>query len=285
MLKDLLKKIEEDMGSFSKGQRSIANFILAHYEKAAYMTAACLAENTNVSESTVVRFAVELGFDGYPEFQRALQGLVRTRLTAAQRVELSNYMMREESILESVLNSDADKIRRTLDEIDRESFERAVDSIIGAKHIYIIGVRSSEFLAGFLNYNLRMIFDNVRFVQTASGSEIFEQIINIGENDIMIAISFPRYSKRIIRAVEFAHRKGAGVIALTDSISAPIAEYANELLLARSDMAAFVDTLSAPLSIINAVLTAIVRKKQEEISEKLRELEDIWDKYDVYDKQ
>lgn len=284
MERDLLKVIEQGMTSFSKGQRAIASFILSNYDKAAYMTAAAIAESTGVSESTVVRFATELGFDGYPELQKGLREVTRMKLTAVQRVELTNSIIGEGDILSSVLRADADKINHTLEEIDRNSFDRAVDKIIGAKNIYIIGVRSSAFLAGFLNHNLRMIFDNVRFIQTTSRSEMFEQIINIGEEDALVAISFPRYSKRVINAVEFANRKGAEVIALTDSVKSPLAEYADDLLLAKSDMVAFVDTLAAPLSIINAIIMAIVRKKQDDISKKLCELEEIWDKYDVYDK-
>lgn len=284
MERDLLKTIEQGMTSFSKGQRAIASFILSSYDKAAYMTAAAVAESTGVSESTVVRFATELGFDGYPELQRGLREVVRMKLTAVQRVELTSSIIGEGDILSSVLRADADKINRTLEEIDRASFERAVDKIIAAKNIYIIGVRSSAFLAGFLNHNLRMIFDNIKFIQTTSRSEMFEQIMNIGENDALIAISFPRYSKRVVNAVEFASKRGAEVIALTDSKLSPLAEYADDLLLAKSDMVAFVDTLAAPLSIINAIIMAIVRKKQDDISKKLCELEEIWDKYDVYDK-
>ena len=284
MQHNLLKGIENRMSSFSKGQRAIAGYILGHYEKAAYMTAAALGETVGVSESTVVRFAVELGFEGYPEMQKALREAVKIKLTTVQRVELTNSIIGEGDLLSTVLSADSEKIRRTLAEVDAKAFEGAVDKILAAKHIYIIGVRSSAFLAGFLNYNFRMIFDNVRFIQTTSGSEMFEQIINVGEGDVLIAISFPRYSKRIINAVEFARQKGADVIALTDSTASPIASYANELLLAHSDMVSFVDSLVAPLSIINAIIVAVVRKKQGEFSAKLRELEDIWDKYDVYDK-
>lgn len=284
MRHDLLKKIEKDMPSFSKGQKVIAEYILEHYEKAAYMTAATLGEATGLSESTVVRFAAELGFDGYHQMQKALREAVKIKLTTVQRVELTNSMIGEGDLLSTVLNADSEKIKRTLSEMDQSAFERAVDKIIGAKHIYIIGVRSSAFLAGFLNYNFRMIFDNVTFIQTTSGSEMFEQIINIGEGDVMIAISFPRYSKRIINAVEFAGQRCAEVIALTDGAGSPIASYADELLTAHSDMVSFVDSLVAPLSIINAIIVAVVRKKQDEFSGKLRELEDIWDKYDVYDK-
>lgn len=284
MNRDLLKNIEERMNGLSKGQKAIANFILSGYEKAAYMTAAAVAEQVGVSESTVVRFASELGFDGYPELQKALREAVRMKLTAVQRIELTNARIGDGDILSSVLRSDANKIHSTLAEIDGDAFNRAVDRILDACHIYIIGVRSSSFLAGFLDYNLRMIFDNVRPIRTNSAGEMFEQMINVREGDVLIAISFPRYSKRVINAVEFAHRRGAEIIALTDGTSSPIAPYAHELLLARSDMVSFVDSLSAPLSIINAMIAAIVRKKQGEISKKLCELEEIWDKYDVYDK-
>ena len=187
--------MEKRMPEFSKGQKRIARYILAHYDKAAYMTASRLGSIVEVSESTVVRFAIEIGFDGYPEMQRALQELIRTRLTAVQRVDITNNLIGDDDVLDRVLAADAEKIRRTLDEIDRSSFEAAVDKIISAKSIYIIGVRSSSALAGFLNFNFRMILDNVRFVQTTSGSEMFEQIMNIGPDDVLIAISFPRYSK------------------------------------------------------------------------------------------
>ncbi len=284
MNKNLLSIIEERMPGFSKGQKRIARFILDHYDKAAYMTASRLGSIVEVSESTVVRFAIEVGFDGYPEMQRALQELIRTRLTAVQRVDITNSLIGDNDVLDRVLGSDADKIRRTLDEIDRKSFYEAVEKIVSAKSIYIIGVRSSSALAGFLNFNFRMIFDNVKFVQTTSGSEMFEQIMNIGSDDVLIAISFPRYSKRIINAVEYASGVGADVISITDSRQSPIAADADQLLLARSDMVSFVDSLVAPLSIINAIIVAVARKKPDEIRERLDKLEQIWDEYDVYDK-
>ena len=284
MERDLLKKIEGTRPSFSKGQRAIADYILQHYDKAAYMTAAGLGEKAKVSESTVVRFAAELGFEGYPELQKALQEMVRIRLNAVQRVELTNSIIGEGDVLTKVLDADIARIRQTLEGIDRKAFDRAISHILGAGNIYIIGVRSSAFLAGFLNYNFRMIFDNVRFVQTTSGSEMFEQLLNLNEKDVMIAISFPRYSKRIINAVEFARQKKTRVIALTDGEQSPIAGYADELLVAHSDMVSFVDSLAAPLSIINAMIAEVVRRKQGEFSKKLHELEEIWDKYDVYDK-
>ena len=259
--------MEKRMPEFSKGQKRIARYILAHYDKAAYMTVSRLGSIVEVSESTVVRFAIEIGFDGYPEMQRALQELIRTRLTAVQRVDITNNLIGDDDVLDRVLAADAEKIRRTLDEIDRSSFEAAVDKIISAKSIYIIGVRSSSALAGFLNFNFRMILDNVRFVQTTSGSEMFEQIMNIGPD-----------------AVEYASEAGADVISITDSHQSPIASGADQLLLARSDMVSFVDSLVAPLSIINAMIVAVARKKPDEIRKRLEKLEQIWDEYDVYDK-
>ena len=276
--------IEEGMPTFSKGQKRIANYILEHYDKAAYMTASKLGALVGVSESTVVRFAIELGFEGYPEMQKSLQELIRMKLTSVQRVEVTNSLIGEGDVLEKILMSDAEKIRRTLEEIDREAFEAAVDKIVAAEKIYIIGVRSSSSLAGFLNFNFRMMFDNVKFVQTTSGSEMFEQIMSIGKNDVMIAISFPRYSKRIVNAVEYAHNAGADVISLTDSHQSPIAGVADQLLLARSDLVSFVDSLVAPLSIINAIIVAVSRKKMDDIRVRFDKLEKIWDEYEVYDK-
>lgn len=280
---DLLRAIEEKMSAFSKGQRLIATYILEHYEKAAYLTASKMGKLVGVSESTVVRFAIELGYEGYPDFQHSLQEIIRNRLTSFQRIEVTNSLIGDGNVLDKVLLSDAEKLRRTMEEIDHRSFEEAVDRIVAANTIYIIGVRSSSALAGFLNYNFRMIFDHVKFVQTTSGSEMFEQIMRIREGDVMIAISFPRYSKRIINAVEYARSKNADVVALTDSKLSPIAAHANQLLIAQSDMASFVDSLVAPLSIINAMVAAVARKKQDELTERLRALEEVWEQYDVYD--
>lgn len=284
MKSNLLKFIQEKYPTFSKGQKLIADYITEHYEKAAYMTASKLGSLVNVSESTVVRFANELGFDGYPELQRALQEFVRANLTSFQRVEVSDSIIGDRNVLEQVLLSDAEKIRHTLDSIDKDSFDAAVDRIISAKHIYILGVRSSATLSGFMYYNLQMVFGNITLVQTTSGNEMLEQIMRIGEGDVMIAISFPRYSKRIIKAVEFAKNNGANVIALTDSEASPIAQWADQLLIARSDMASFVDSLVAPLSIVNAIIVAVARKRRNELTERLKTLEKIWDEYDVYDK-
>lgn len=285
MNQDLLKTIEEGMESFSKGQKRIAEYILLNYDKAAYLTASRLSSIVGVSESTVVRFAIELGYEGYPEFQHSLRALIRTRLTSFQRMEVTNQIIGNGDVLEKVLSADADRIRHTLEGISRESFEEAVDRIIAADTVYILGVRSSSSLAGFLNHSFRMIFDRVKLLQTTSGSEMFEHIMGIKENDVLIAISFPRYSKRVINAVEYAKQKNADVVAITDSHHSPIAANADQLLIAQSDTNSFVDSLVAPLSIINALIVAISRRKSDELTERLRELEKIWDQYDVYDKK
>jgi DNA-binding MurR/RpiR family transcriptional regulator len=284
MKRDILRIIEENMDGFSKGQRQIARYLLAHYDKAAYMTAAKLGSEVNVSESTVVRFVMELGYAGYPEFQKALQELIRTKLTSFQRMEVTNHLIGDGDVLEKVLMTNVENIRHTLDSISRAAFHDAVDAIVKAKNIYIIGVRSSSMLANFLGYSLRMVFDNVCLIDTASGSELFQQIMSIGEGDVMIAISFPRYSKRVIRAVEFARRAGADVVALTDSAEAPISSFAQQVLIAQSDMASYVDSLVAPLSLINALVVAVSRVREDEVRERLQKLERIWDEYDVYDK-
>ena len=284
MKKNLLKEIEERMSGFSKGQKLISNYILDNYDKAAYMTASKLGSIVHVSESTVVRFANELGFEGYPEFQHALQEIVRTRLTSFQRMEVTNNLIGDGDILAKVLMSDSDKIKKTLEDIDREAFDSAVERIAAAKKIYVLGARSAATLAGFLTHSLLMIFDDVIQVQTSSGSEMFEQLMSLGKDDTVIAVSFPRYSKKIINAVDFAKDSGANVISITDSAMSPIAPQADQLLLAKSDMASFVDSLVAPLSIINAIIVAVAKRKQDELTVRLRQLEQIWDEYDVYDK-
>jgi DNA-binding MurR/RpiR family transcriptional regulator len=227
---------------------------------------------------------MELGYAGYPEFQKALQELIRTKLTSFQRMEVTNHLIGDGDVLEKVLMTNVENIRHTLDSISRAAFHDAVDAIVKAKNIYIIGVRSSSMLANFLGYSLRMVFDNVCLIDTASGSELFQQIMSIGEGDVMIAISFPRYSKRVIRAVEFARRAGADVVALTDSAEAPISSFAQQVLIAQSDMASYVDSLVAPLSLINALVVAVSRVREDEVRERLQKLERIWDEYDVYDK-
>ena len=281
---DILKYIDDNYSSFSKGQKHISEYIKEHYDKAAYMTAAKLGSEVGVSESTVVRFVMELGFEGYPDFQRSLRELIRARLTAVQRIEVTNNLIGEGEVLEKVLCSDMDKIKSTLEGIDKEAFNAAVKNIIDAKTCYIIGLRSSSYLAGFLNYSLRMLSDNVRLIQTTSGNETFEQMMNIGEGDVLFAISFPRYSRSVIRGVDFAKRAGADVIALTDSENSPIAPLADQLLVAQSDMASFADSLVAPMAVINALIVAVTRERSEEFTARLRRLEDAWDEYHVYNK-
>ena len=283
MKRNLLAEIESRMPDFSKSQKIISNYILKDYDKAAYMTASKLGAEVHVSESTVVRYAIELGFEGYPEFQHALQEIVRTKLTSFQRMEVTNNLIGDGDVLTKVLLSDIDKIKRTVEEIDREAFDEAVDSIVNAKHIYILGLGSASVLARALNHSLRMIFDDVKLIMASSANEIYEQTISIGKGDVMIAISFPRYSKKVVNTVAFAKNSGAGVIALTDSAASPIASHADQALYARSDMASFSDSLVAPLSVINALVVAVSRKKQDELTVRLHQLEKIWEEYNVYD--
>ena len=283
MARNLLGEIQSRMTDFSKSQKLISNYILENYDKAAYMTASKLGATVKVSESTVVRYAIELGFNGYPEFQQSLQEIVRTKLTTFQRMEVTNTLIGNGDALTKVLMSDIDKIKRTVEEIDHEAFEAAVDSIVKARNIYIIGIGSASVLASALNINLRMIFDNVRFIVASSANEIYEQMISIGEGDVMVAISFPRYSKKVVSAVNLAKKSGADVIALTDSAASPIANVADQKLFARSDMASFADSLVAPLSVINALVVEVSRRKQDELTVRLRQLEQIWEEYNVYD--
>ena len=280
---NLLKEIEESFPRFSKSQKIISKYILENYDKAAYMTASKLGNAVNVSESTVVRFALELGFEGYPEFQHALQEIVRIKLTSFQRMDVTNSLIGDGDVLSKVLNSDIDKIKRTIDDIDRSAFDASVESLVSAKNIYIIGLGSSSILASSLNHSLRMIFDNVKLLDTSSADEIYAQIMNVSEGDVIVAISFPRYSRKLITAVTFAKDSGASVITLTDSPSSPIASFADSLLVARSDMASFADSLIAPLSVINALVVAVSRKKQDELRIRLHQLEKIWEEYNVYD--
>ncbi len=284
MSTDLLHMIEAKMPRFSKGQKKIARFIIDHYDKAAYMTAMRLGDEVGVSESTVVRFADELGFDGYPALRQMIQNTVRVRLTSAQRIEVTNDRFGSKDILDTVLAEDAERIRYTSEHIDHESFRRAVEAILGARTIYIMGMRSCLPLAEFMNFYFSFMFENVKLVRTTSGSEVFEQLMHIGKDDVMIAISFPRYSTRIINAADFATQSGAKLIAITDSEASPIAGGAYASLTASSDMASFADSLVAPLSIINALIAAIAQKKSGEISSALRKLEDVWDEYNVYAK-
>lgn len=279
---EVLKKIEENYDGFSKRQKMLADYILKNYDKAAFLTAAKLGKVVGVSESTVVRFATELGYKGYPGFQKALEELVRTKLNSIQRMEVTYGRIAQSEILESVLHSDIDKIKMTLANIDQNAFEMAVNTILNARKIYIIGIRSCAPLAEFLKFYLNLICENVITVNANGSSEIFEQLIRINEEDVIIGISFPRYSMRTLKALEFASNRKAKVITLTDSIHSPINLYSSCNLIARSDMASIVDSLVAPLSVINALVVALCMKKQEEVITTLETLEEIWDEYQVY---
>lgn len=283
-MNDLITKIQSELPGFSKGQKQIARFILEHYDKAAFMTASRLGVTVGVSESTVVRFATELGYDGYPHLQRALQEMIRNKLTSVQRMEVAGDRMGGRDVLQTVLRADTDMIRVTLDEIDRDAFQGAVDALMGAKRIYILGVRSSSALASFLGFYFNLLFENVTLVHTNSVSEIFEQVLRVGPGDVLFGISFPRYSKRTLSAMKYARDRGARVIALTDSQLSPLARVADHVLLARSDMASFVDSLVAPLSVINALIVAVGMSRRDEIEQTFNKLERIWEEYDVYEK-
>lgn len=278
----LLSKMNAQYQKFSKGQKKLAAYIQENYDKAAFLTAAKLGETVGVSESTVVRFAIYLGYKGYPEFQKALEELVRTKLNSIQRMEVTYGKVPQSEILDTVLHSDIDKIKMTLDAVDHEAFELAVEAILKAKNIYIVGIRSCAPLAGFLAFYLNLIFDSVRLLNTNSASELFEQMIRIGEEDVIIGISFPRYSMRTLKALEFANNRNAKVITLTDSIHSPMNLYSSCNLIARSDMASIVDSLVAPLSVINALVVALSMRKQKDVVATLESLEKIWDEYQVY---
>ena len=284
MNRDILTVIQENMSTFSKGQKRIANYILESYDKAAFMTASRLGKTVSVSESTVVRFAAELGYDGYPSMQRSLQKMIRNRLTSVQRIEVSNDRIGDQDLLSSVLQSDIEKIRLTLEGVDRQSFDRAVDAIVSARKIYIMGVRSSASLATFLSFYFNLIFDNVISVAANTASEVFETMLRVGAEDVVIGVSFPRYSSRTVQAMNFARDRGATTIAITDSEASPLAPISNYTLKARSDMASFVDSLVAPLSLVNALLVAVSRKKNDDLAHTFQTLEDIWDEYGVYEK-
>ena len=284
MNRDILTVIQENMSTFSKGQKRIANYILESYDKAAFMTASRLGKTVSVSESTVVRFAAELGYDGYPSMQRSLQKMIRNRLTSVQRIEVSNDRIGDQDLLSSVLQSDIEKIRLTLEEVDRQSFDRAVDAIVSARKIYIMGVRSSASLATFLSFYFNLIFDNVISVAANTASEVFETMLRVGAEDVVIGVSFPRYSSRTVQARNFARDRGATTIAITDSEASPLAPISNYTLKARSDMASFVDSLVAPLSLVNALLVAVSRKKNDDLAHTFQTLERIWEDYGVYEK-
>lgn len=282
--KSILHTIESDMSRFSKGQKRIAGYILENYDKAGFMTASKLGKLVGVSESTVVRFATVLGYDGYPSMQRALQEMIRSRLTSTQRIQQAGELLDQQDVLGAVLNSDMENLREMEAQADRHEFDDVVERIKNARHIYILGVRSSSFVAGYLNFYMHLLFENVTLVQSNAAGEILEQLFRIGPKDVMIAITFPRYSKVTINTVQFARDRGATIIAVTDNDLSPIYQMADAALLAPCEMISFVDSMVAPVSILNALLVALANRMGADVSATFAELEDIWNEYSVFGK-
>jgi len=283
MEQDILTLIEAKSKRFSKGQRQIASYISQNYDKAAFMNAVKLGSTVGVSESTVVRFASMLGYEGYPEMRRALQEMIRNRLTSVQRIEVARDTIDNRDILTSVLTSDVDKIRMTLEEVDKAAFEAAVSAMLGAKRIFVLGLRASAVLSSFMGFYLNLTAENVRVVNDTYANEALEQIVSIGEGDVLFTISFPRYSRRAVRAIGYAREQGATTIALTDGVASPIAGMADIKLFAKSDMVSYLDSLVAPLSVVNAILVAMAHQSEEKVSENLTRLERMWTEYDVFE--
>ena len=281
-INELISRIDARYGKMSKGQKRLADYVKGNYDKAVFLTAAKLGEIVGVSESTVVRFATQLGYSGYPGFQKALEELVRNKLNSIQRMEVTYGRISQSEILETVLQSDIEKIKLTLGAIDHAAFNLAIDTILNARRIYVVGIRSCAPLASFMGFYLNLVCEDVVTVNTNSSSEIFEQLIRIGEKDVIIGISFPRYSMRTLKALEFASNRKAKVITLTDSIHSPMNLYSSCNLIARRDMASIVDSLVAPLSVVNALIVALCMKKQKEVVSTLETLEEIWGEYQVY---
>ena len=282
MENDILSIIAREIPSFSKGQKLIAKYILENYDKAAFMTAGKLGKTVGVSESTVVRFASELGYDGYPEMRRVLQEVVRNKLTIVQRIEVANEQINEHNIVDSVMTADAERIQATLEHIDREDFNQVVRAIMEAKRVYIIGTRSSASLALFFGYYMRLMMENVFVVQDTAASEIIEQLFRVGEGDVVIGISFPRYSSRTLAAVKYAKSKGATIVGITDGETSPLASVSDVNLFAKSDMISFIDSLVAPMCLLNALLAEIGYRSRENISETFSHLEDVWSEYAMF---
>lgn len=281
---DVRKRMKNSMDTFSKSRKRIAQYILDNFDTAPFLTAAKLANVVDTSESTVVRFAVELGFEGFPEMAKAMQEQARQSLTSVQRMKMANETIDRKDVLKSVLKADITRIKDTMEDLDRGTFNRIVDRLIAAKKIYILGVRSSAALAMYMGFYFNLIFDNVNLVQTTSASEVFEQILGAGEDDVVIGISFPRYSKRTSKAMEYTGKKGAYVVAISDTVNSPIAKWADSTLIAHSDMTSFVDSLTAPLSVINALIVAVGLRREDKVMGTLTALEKIWDEYQVYEK-
>ena len=285
MNQDILAILQEKAPEFSKGQKRIAKYITEAYDKAAFMTANRLGKTVGVSESTVVRFAVDLGFDGYPSMQKAMQEMVLNRLTSVQRIEVANDRLGDQDVISMVLHSDMEKLRLTEETVSREDFSAAVNAILKAKRIYILGVRSVAPLANFLGYYLNYMFNNVHVISGFSAGEMFEKIVGVNSEDVVIAFSFPRYSASTTKGARYCRSAGATVIGFTDSKLSPLGANCDHVLIAKSDMVSLVDSLVAPLSIVNALIVAIAAKREKELSRTFANLERIWDEYDVYEKR
>ena len=281
---DVMSQINEKFAKMSKGHKKIATFIMDHYEQVAFMTAAKLGETVGISESTVVRFAYALDYEGYPEFQDALADWVKNKLNSVQKIGAKYGKSTQSEILTSVLNADMEKISDTIEHVDPHAFETAVDSILNARNIYVVGLRSCEPLARFMQFYLNMIRGNVHLVCSTSTSEMFEQMIRVNEKDVVIGISFPRYSMRTLKMMEFANDRNAKVITMTDTIHSPMCLYSSCNLMARSDMVSIVDSMVAPLSLINAMIVALCLKRPNDVKKHLETLEQVWDNYQVYQK-
>ena len=284
MASDILTTIHDQLRTFSKGQKLIANYILQSYDKAAFMTASRLGKTVGVSESTVVRFAVELGFDGYPSMQRTLQELVRNKLTSVQRIEVANDRIGNQDVVSTVLQADIDTLRKTSETLDRREMNESVELILQAKRIYIIGVRSSTAIADFLNFYFRNIFENVSLVSSTSTSEMFEQMLRVGKGDVVIGISLPRYSSRTVKTMQYAKDCGAATIAITDKPDAPAGKLADHVLVAKSDMVSIVDSLVAPMSVINALIVSVGLQQEDSVAKTYEDLERLWDEYDAFER-
>ena len=282
MENNVLQTVRANMDGFSKGQKRIAQYILDNYDKAAFMTAARLGGISQVSESTVVRFATELGYDGYPAMQKALQEIIRGKLTSIQRIQVDKDQMAGTDILASVMQRDMDSIHTVIEQADRTAFDTVVQKLLGAKRIFILGVRSSSFLAGYLNFYLHLIFKNVVLVQNSAAGEIYEQMAHIGPSDVLLAISFPRYSKMVVQAADMANQCGAEVVAVTDTKMSPLYQRASSALLVRCDAISFVDSMAAPLSLLNALILALGRSRSEDAAQTFSQMEKLWSQYDIY---
>lgn len=279
---DIISRINELYSNMSKGHKRIAQYITEHYDQAVFMTAAKLGAELGISESTVVRFAAGIGYEGYPEFQKALEEWVKGQLNSVQKIGVKYGKSTQSEILTSVLTADMEKLQDTIVNLDPNAFETAVNTILEAKQIYVVGLRSCEPLARFLHFYLNMIRGGVQLLSTTSVTEMFEQMIRIDEKDAIIGISFPRYSMRTLKAMEFANDRNAKVIAITDNIHSPMNLYSSCNLFARSDMVSIVDSLVAPLSLINALVVALCLKRPEAVKKNLEMLEETWNNYQVY---